>query len=286
MDTIEKIEEKAVNAAIAGNWQEAIELNKSIILQEPNSVFAYLRLGFSAMNAQSFDLAQSAYKKVIELQPTNVIAIENIEKITILQKHTLEVTAGNLDPNLFLEIAGKTKIIHLLNLAQKEILAKLHVGQPLQFEIKKHHIEIFTVDKEYIGSLPDDVSKRLMYLITSECVYAAYIKEAALNKITVFLKEMLKSKKMAGYLSFPLDMQSNLNKLQAKASQSEEENDGVDESASLQHSHEEHTIEEDEDDDRTEIEKMAHELDDVAESAKDALLYQTQSEEETESEEE
>lgn len=286
MDILEKLEEKAVQYALDANFSEAKKINEEILVIEKDNVPALLRLGFASMQTNDYSTAKKSYTHVLKIQNSNIIAQENLEKITILEKTTQQSTNLQIDPNLFLEIPGKTKSIALLNLAQKDVLARLYIGQELLFETKKHHIELRTKDSgEYIGALPDDVSKRLTYLITSGSVYSAFIKECNLTKIIVFLREDKKSKKMASYLSFPVDMQSNLHKLQEQATNQIEPPEHTDELAIHDLAKPEQEEVHDEDDDLTEIEKFAQELDEMAESAKDAHLYQTH-EEESETEEE
>ncbi len=200
------LEEIAVNAAINLEWTKAIDTNKRVINLEKNNLGAHLRLGFAYLQLGEWEKAKKIYRKVIKIQPTNNVAKENLERIKILELKKSKkkaFTSSSLSPSLFLEIPGKTRTVALVNIGQKNILAQLIIGQEVILRPKKRRVEIRTTDQDYIGCLPDDLSKRLLFFLKFKSKYNAYIKEAALNRIIIFIKEETKGKKVAKYLSFP-----------------------------------------------------------------------------------
>lgn len=213
---LEILETKAVDSAINLDWQEAIRLNQQIIKLDPGNLSAYLRIGYAYLQSKKITEAKRYYRKALKIQPTNTVILENLERIKILEgKKTIRSHHQEkiiLKPDIFLEIFGKTKAVSLVNYGQKDILAKLLVGQKVQLKVKKRRVEIRTFDDEYIGSLPDDLSRRLIAFIKAKCQYETYIKETSLNRVVVFIKELCKSKQMAGNFSFPLDIQKNITK--------------------------------------------------------------------------
>lgn len=227
MDNIDALEHKAVNAAIKLDWIEAAEINKKIISLDKNNLSAHLRLGFANLQLGEWEKAKKTYRKVMKLQPTNNVASENLERIKILElKKNKKNSVGSpfLDPNLFLEVPGKTKTVALVNLGQKNILAQLMIGQKLLLKAKKRKVEIRTSDEDYIGCLPDDLSKRLLFFLKFKSEYKAYIKEASLNRIIIFIMEESKGKKVLKYLSFPAT-KIGANMSQVSINAGEEEND-------------------------------------------------------------
>lgn len=213
MGPIDQLEQQAVDAAIRSLWDEAIKLNKQIVTHEKNNLSAYLRLGFAYLQKRNLKDAKTYYSRALKLQPTNNVAKENIERIKILEgKHSKKDTAfeGKLDPNLFLEIPGKTKSVTLVNLGQKNTLARLNVGQEVILAVKKRKVEVRTLAQEYIGTLPDDLSRRLLLFLNAKSKYIVHIKEASLSRIIVFIKEEKKGRQVGPYLSFPSNIQSNI----------------------------------------------------------------------------
>ena len=227
MTEIEIMEQDAINAAIAYRWSDAIKLNKKILSLNKKNLSALLRLAFAYMRLDDLDHARKYYRQVLKIQPINSVAIENLERIKILQNKKIKnqkKTKVMFNPELFLESAGKTKSVKLVNLGQKNVLAQLLVGQEVVLKTKKRKVEVRTkYDDEYIGSLPDDLSKRLRLFIKAKSQYSAFIKENSLNNLIVFIREDSKGKKVANYISFPLDLSKNINEIQKEESLVDEE---------------------------------------------------------------
>lgn len=222
------LQEKAINAALKGDFKKAIQLNLIMIKNNPQDLDACLRLGFAYLQMSDFKKARVYYQKALKIQKTNLIAQTNLEKINILEKRGKtrqdKITILSFDPNLFLNVAGKTKVVTLINLGNINILAKLKIGQRIYLKIKKRRVEIRNENNEYIGALPDDISKRLIFFIEAKSIYRAYIKEALKNQVDVFLKEEKKGKKVATYASFPRNIQEDL-KVMGSADDNNEEED-------------------------------------------------------------
>ncbi len=212
---IHVLQEKAVNEALSGNWKKAIDLNQQVVTLDQRNIESYLRLGFAYMQIGSFEKARKAYVKALRLQPANQIAKNNLQKIKILEKKSGSFKAtskndGPLNPNLFLNIPGKTKVVTLIKIGQADVLAKLKIGQTALLKIKKRHVEVRTEDNEYVGALPDDISRRLIYFIEAKSEFSAFVKEASKNSVDVFIKEEKQGRKVKKYASFPKNIQDNL----------------------------------------------------------------------------
>lgn len=230
MNIIKQLEEQAVDAAINYRWDEAISINNELLEFDPENLGAYLRLGYIYLQSRKLSDAKKSYQKALKIQPGSQIAKENLERVKILEGKRLKKTKLekiSLDPNLFLEIPGKTKTVELVNLGQKDTLAQLAIGLQIFLKRKKRKIEVRTKNNEYIGSLPDDLSKRLGLFIKAGSHYDVYIKEASLSRVVVFIMEKKKGKKVVKFISFPQNMQAHLPDLvsgeDAKEHEDEEE---------------------------------------------------------------
>ncbi len=216
MNDLEILEQNAIDAAINLNWKEAIKTNKQILKKDRHNFPAYLRLGFAYVQTHKLNLARQIYRKVLKIQPNNQLAKENLERIKILAKKSAKKTPVKevrFDPSLFLEIPGKTKSVPLVKLGQKNLLAHLVIGQEVILMPKKRRIEVRSKTEDYIGSLPDDLSKTLFLFMKAGGKYLCFIKEASLNRIVVFIKEYKKALKFAKYASFPKNIQTNMLKI-------------------------------------------------------------------------
>lgn len=225
---LETLEQQAVDAAINLNWHDAIVLNKKIVNRQKNNLQAYLRLGFAYIQTSKYEDAKKAYKKSLKIQSNNMLAKQNLERIKILESRGSRKVLKKeikLDPNLFLEVTGKTKSVSLVKLGQKNILALLTVGQEVFLKPKKRKIEVRTKTNEYIGSLPDDLSKTLFLFTKAGNLYSSFIKEISLNRAVVFIREEKKGKKYAKYSSFPKNIQSDIARIQNEEESPEEEDE-------------------------------------------------------------
>lgn len=213
---IEELEKKAIDLAIANQWKDAIKINKTILKIDKDNLTSLLRLGFAYMQSNKLKQAKICYKKALKIQPGNNIAQENLEKIKILEEKKIKNNRQKktiLDPYLFLEIPGKTILSQLVNLGQKNILAQLTIGQKVCLKIRRRKIEVRTDKDQYIGSLPDDLSQRLIFFLKAKSIYSCYIKEVSLKKVVVFIKEEKKGDRVIKFISFPKNLQSNINLL-------------------------------------------------------------------------
>lgn len=202
----EFIVDEAIDAAIHQNWELAIEKNKAILKIKKEDIDTFLRLGFAYLQINSLEEAKKYYKKALKLQPQHQVARENYERITILEKKggkKVNKSSTMLDPNIFLDIPGKTKNISLVNVGQKQSVAQVSIGEEVFLKPKSHRIEFRTHSDAYLGSLPDDISKRILYFLKAKSEYHAYVKEASLNRVVVFIRETVLGKKVNHLASFP-----------------------------------------------------------------------------------
>ncbi len=226
MDDIEIVEQQAIDAAMNLQWTKAVELNKAIVKRDKTNGSAYLRLGFAYMQMKNISDAKKYYSKALKILPKNTIAVHNLEKIAVLEhgassQRPVEFQA--FDPDLFIEIQGKTKIVLLSRLGQKNILANLNIGEQVYLKIKRRKVEVRTKNDEYIGALPDDLSKRMIFFLRAKSEYTAYIKESTITKTILFIREEKKGKAVAHYPSFPQNIQKNMEELASEEDKIEEE---------------------------------------------------------------
>jgi len=89
MEDLLILEKQAVEAAINSNWLICINVNKKIIKIDKENIDAYLRLGFAYFQSNDLKNATKIYKKLLKLQPNNLTAKENLEKIKILKEKNI-----------------------------------------------------------------------------------------------------------------------------------------------------------------------------------------------------
>lgn len=214
MDEINTLETHAIDAAIQAQWAAAIELNTKILDLDRKNVQALLRIAFSYLQTGDYEQSKKFYHKALKISPKSSVAHQYLEKIEILEQGNKKPqTKAAFDPHLFIESFGKTKMTTLTNLGQKQILASLSIGQQMQLKIKKRHVEIRTEQDEYVGTLADDISKRLILFIKAKSTYTAYIKEVSFTKVIIFIREDKKGRTVSHHISFPVNLQKNIEQI-------------------------------------------------------------------------
>lgn len=214
MDQIERLENQAIDAAIKSDWEQAIAINSQILEYDKKNVQAILRMAYAYLQTGIYENAKKYYHKALRVQPKNSVAHQYLEKIEILEKGSSKPqTQKSFNPHLFIESFGKTKTATLANLGQKQVLAQLCIGQQVILKIKKRRVEVRTNEDEYIGTLADDISKRLILFIKAKSTYTAYIKEVSLTKVYVFIREDKKGRTVSHHISFPVNLQKNIEQI-------------------------------------------------------------------------
>lgn len=228
MKNMPKLQALAIQYALQQDWKEAIKLNKEILKINSSDVDALLRIGYAYMQLEEYDNAKKIYQKILKMQTSNQIALHQIDKIEILRTKKISKKNKNIDSlhaSQFLKIPGKTLVTSLVNLGQSHILAKLSHGEKAIIKIRKRKVEIRTIDGEYIGALPDDISRRLILFINAQSKYSVYLQNVHKQNIEVFIKEEEKGKKVCRFISFPKDVSQDIKQLESDEETNPEETD-------------------------------------------------------------
>src|SRR3989304_9089590 len=91
--------DSAIQLAMGNRWEEAVQVNRSILTVFPNDTDSYNRLGKALMELGRYNEAKKAYKKALELDSTNQIAKKNLERLRILAKSGMtQAEATQADP--------------------------------------------------------------------------------------------------------------------------------------------------------------------------------------------
>lgn len=196
-------ERLAITATLEGRWEDAIRANLEILASSPHDTAALNRLGIAYLKTKQPSNAKKTFQKVLSLDPFNSIAKTNLKKASskfsndydntlLLSNHTFS----------FIEEPGKSKVIHLANLGEPNVIATLYTGLKVELKIAARKVKIATAKEKYIGSLPDDVSIHLIRLIKAGYKYQTLIKSADTTSVQVYIKEIKNSKRLKGIPSF------------------------------------------------------------------------------------
>lgn len=192
------LKSQAIQTALVGDWENAINLNQLILQEEPDDIDTLNRLAFAYLSSGSAKDAKTVYEKVLLLDMKNPIAIRNLKRLNDFNVKKTAITINNL----FIEEPGKTKVIELNNIADKKVITHLRSGEKLDLRIKRNRIFAYDMEDQFVGMLPDDLCQRLIKFITSGNEYEAYVRTTDSGKVSVFIREVKRVNKFKNQPSF------------------------------------------------------------------------------------
>lgn len=196
--------DRAIALAMASRWEDAARVNRELLGLFPDDVDSHNRLGKALTELGRLDEAREAYSRAAALDPTNVIASKNLQRLSKLATESPVSTGpARVDPSLFIEESGKTVITVLQNTSSPSILARLTAGDLLELRPNEHIVRVATPAGEQVGQLEPKLAKRLIGLLEGGNRYQIAVTSVDDQTIKVIIRETYRSPKMAGKVSFP-----------------------------------------------------------------------------------
>src|SRR5689334_18405190 len=101
-----KLAEHAINLAMSGSWDEAVEVNRRLVEEFDPDVEAWNRLGKAYAQLGRIADARVAYDSALALDPSNTIAQRNRQRLAALREEAQVVGSEEgrqADPAFFIE---------------------------------------------------------------------------------------------------------------------------------------------------------------------------------------
>jgi len=210
--------ERAIALAMQNRWSEAADVNRKIIELYPNDADAYNRLGKALMEMGRYRDALATYQRAIELDPNNIIAKKNVERLVHLadkapaivqavpdkSAQSQERESERINPSMFIEETGKTGLTTLINLGAPEVLLKLTAGDRVELRIEGNSLRVYDEEGQLIGAIEPKLAKRLSGLMEAGNRYTAAVTTVSDNGgIKIIIRETYQHPTQRGKLSFP-----------------------------------------------------------------------------------
>ncbi len=199
---------EARRAAVAGNWEEAIELNVKLIERAPRDVDALNRLGKAHYELGHFRSAYEAYSEALEADPASIIARRNLERLEPLR----DIEASDEDADVagavnhygaFVQEAGKTYVDDLVNPAPSSQLRRIAAGDKLGFAREGDKVVFVDASGEYVGAPEPRLGRRLAWLLDRGNTYDVFVTANAGDHVRVIVREVERSDEIGAEMSFP-----------------------------------------------------------------------------------
>jgi tetratricopeptide (TPR) repeat protein len=197
--------DEAVQLAIGGRWEEAVELNRFIIEKFGADEEAHNRLGKALTELGSLDEAKSSYETALKLNPLNAIARKNAAKLeTLLQtKDSLRGGPAKVDLNLFVEEMGKT-VVTSLDGVQPDVCSKVAAGDLAELRADGAAIVAETVRGVRLGLVEPKLARRLIKFMQTGNRYQAGVTSCEDTSVKLIIRETYQDPRNAGKPSFPM----------------------------------------------------------------------------------
>jgi tetratricopeptide (TPR) repeat protein len=216
--------ERAIALAMENKWSEAADVNRKIIELYPNDADAYNRLGKALLEMGRYRDALDTYQKAVDLDPNNIIAKKNVERLAHLTakaplhengkngngkgkgksaEATPEREAARINPTIFIEETGKTGLTTLIKLGDPAVLLKLTAGDRVELRVNDTALEVYDEEGQYVGAVEPRLAKRLIGLLAGGNRYTAAVTTVSDRSITIIVRETYQHPSQRGKLSFP-----------------------------------------------------------------------------------
>jgi tetratricopeptide (TPR) repeat protein len=207
--------ERAIALAMENRWSEAADVNRKIIELYPNDADAYNRLGKALLEMGRYRDALATYQRAVELDPNNMIAKKNVERLAHLADKATEPTriqpaaqakpaeAARINPTMFIEETGKTGVTTLVNLGPPELLIEVTAGDNIDLKVNGTKLEVYDEDGQYVGQVEPKLAKRLIGLIETGNRYTAAVTTVGDKAISIIIRETYQHPSNRGKFSFP-----------------------------------------------------------------------------------
>lgn len=196
----------AVAHALAGDWMDAVAVNRELLAADRSDVEAYNRLGKSLMELDRNAEAIEAYRAALKLNRHNRIARRNLER--------LEQAGGNSPagrssaPSAEMRRAmsaarGASITTPLVRCASSSVLAAVAKGERLELSPSAGGMRVTKVGGDYLGVIEPRLSRRIVKLIEGGNRYEATSEASTDGVFSVYVAEVYKSPGQAQIASFP-----------------------------------------------------------------------------------
>ncbi len=195
--------DQAVAFAMQSRWNDAITANKAIIAVFPGEPDAFNRLGKALSETGKIKEAREAYNKALEIEPTNMIARKNLDRLASARAKTEPDKAQQVDTSLFIEEMGKSGV-STLKPTNIKMLSTLSAGDEVALKGIGSRLTVETMAGEYISDVEPKLALRLAKLINGGNKYAAAVVGMTSDTVRVIIKETFQDPSQVGRLSFPV----------------------------------------------------------------------------------
>jgi tetratricopeptide (TPR) repeat protein len=202
--------EHARELALLGTWQEAVEVNKKLLERTPRDAEAQNRLGRALLELNDQAGALEAYTAALKIDPANIIARRNLQRLDLLRHQTASKKKKTDDSShdiprtsVFIEEVGKTWVDEVVNPASMQELADVSSGEQLELTVKGKRLFVSRHGGKKLGEVEVKTAERLIELMGKGNRYEVYALGISSKSLRIILREVYRDNAKANIVSFP-----------------------------------------------------------------------------------
>ena len=197
---------KAIDLALSGEWLEAANINRTILLDDDNNTEALNRLAKALMELGELAERREILCKVISLAPYNKIAEKNlarVDEMDAMPNRSKSAKKSILERGSFIEDSGKSATVNLEKCPENISSAELLSGEQVVLTPKDSCIEVYSNESQFLGIVDRRIGRRLMKLISGGNTYEATLIGVAESRVSLMIRETYRSPGLSNVSSFP-----------------------------------------------------------------------------------
>jgi hypothetical protein len=190
-------------AAITGNWADAVTINLQIIERWQRDAEAYNRLGRAHLEQQNYPAANDAYTQALKVDKANLIARRNLQRLDHLRKSSsVSSGAASPRPSVFIEEVGRTWVDELVDPLTIELLAQVSPGERLELSFEQGKILVRTIAGTTLGQIEARTAERIIELHANGNQYEVFALGLSNGSLRVILREVYRDQRNGARVSF------------------------------------------------------------------------------------
>ena len=199
--------EDARLAATEGRWDDALAINQQLIDRTPRDAAAFNRIGKAHIELGHLQEAIDAYTSSLKIDPPNMIARQNLQRLEQLRSHEVDVRPRNRQQaprtSVFIQEVGKTWVDELIHPAPAEVMAEVWSGEALDLVASGGRLIVKRSDGVELGEIEQRTAVRVIELMNGGNTYEVYALGSSSAGMRIILRETYRHPAQAERVSFP-----------------------------------------------------------------------------------
>ncbi|MBT3994403.1 MAG: hypothetical protein HOF01_01235 [Chloroflexi bacterium] len=207
------IEEEAVEHALAGRWEDAVDSNIEALEVDSENVSSLNRLAKAYLELSKYKDARVLLVKALEIDPLNRVSARQLDRLKKLDASGIaRRTSGGTATNsaLFISDPAIATVSELKKVASADVLAAVSPGDKFKIVVDETIVTVNASSGDYVGTLEVRIATRLRKMLDGGNKYEILAAKLTDSEVIVVVRETKRSLAQARVASFPSYLQKRI----------------------------------------------------------------------------